>query len=105
MFNIVLLVLRVVPLGSLQTVSGYTFKGFMSHANEYHCAYLNAASAIGMTKQDVDVFLKRLDKCLKALRQGKNYEEDAPVANEEVVSEIGEWNVTAGDAKELDSGR
>lgn len=37
----------------------------MSHANDYPCAYLNAASAIGIKKQDVDVFLKRLDKCLK----------------------------------------
>lgn len=56
---------RVVPCGSVQTVNNYTFKGFMSHTNDYPCAYLNAASAIGIKKQDVDVFLKRLDKCLK----------------------------------------
>lgn len=41
----------------------------MSHANDYPCAYLNAASAIGIKKQDVDVFLKRLDKCLKTSRK------------------------------------
>ncbi|XP_066488156.1 O-phosphoseryl-tRNA(Sec) selenium transferase [Tiliqua scincoides] len=91
---------RVVPLGSKQTVSGYAFKGFMSHTNEYHCAYLNAASAIGMTKQDVDVFLKRLDKCLKALRQGKNSEEGISVTNEEVVSEMEKCHVTEGNAKD-----
>uniref|UniRef100_A0A8C9LAY7 O-phosphoseryl-tRNA(Sec) selenium transferase n=1 Tax=Pavo cristatus TaxID=9049 RepID=A0A8C9LAY7_PAVCR len=62
---------RVVPRGSVQTVNNYTFKGFMSHANDYSCAYLNAASAIGIKKQDVDIFLKRLDKCLKASRKGK----------------------------------
>ncbi|KAL8207557.1 UNVERIFIED_CONTAM: hypothetical protein K2H54_058892 [Gekko kuhli] len=93
---------RVVPLGSLQTVSGYTFKGFMSHTDSYHCAYLNAASAIGMSKQDVDVFLKRLDKCLKTLAKGKNHGKDMPVPNEEeIVSEMEKCNTNAaeGNAK------
>ncbi|XP_035180656.1 O-phosphoseryl-tRNA(Sec) selenium transferase [Oxyura jamaicensis] len=65
---------RVVPCGSVQTVNNYTFKGFMSHSNDYPCAYLNAASAIGIKKQDVDVFLKRLDKCLKTSRKEGNKE-------------------------------
>ncbi|GAB5570906.1 O-phosphoseryl-tRNA(Sec) selenium transferase isoform X2 [Prionailurus iriomotensis] len=65
---------RVVPLGSVQTVSGYTFQGFMSHTNNYPCAYLNAAAAIGMKTQDVDLFIKRLDKCLKAVRKEQNKE-------------------------------
>ncbi|XP_054996736.1 O-phosphoseryl-tRNA(Sec) selenium transferase [Sorex araneus] len=67
---------RVVPLGSVQTVNGYTFKGFMSHANNYPCAYLNAAAAIGMTKQDVDLFIKKLDKCLKTVRKEQSKEID-----------------------------
>lgn len=65
---------RVVPLGSVQTVSGYTFRGFMSHTNNYPCAYLNAASAIGMKMQDVDLFIKRLDKCLKTVRKEQDEE-------------------------------
>ncbi|XP_030418937.1 O-phosphoseryl-tRNA(Sec) selenium transferase isoform X2 [Gopherus evgoodei] len=69
---------RVVPLGSLQTVNNYTFKGFMSHTNSYPCAYLNAASAIGMKKQDVDLFLKRLDKCMKTFRKEKSNRKDVP---------------------------
>ncbi|KAH1170050.1 O-phosphoseryl-tRNA(Sec) selenium transferase [Mauremys mutica] len=69
---------RVVPLGSLQTVNNYTFKGFMSHTNNYPCAYLNAASAIGMKKQDVDLFLKRLDKCMKTFRKEKSNGKDVP---------------------------
>lgn len=55
-------------------MNNYTFKGFMSHSNDYPCAYLNAASAIGIKKQDVDVFLKRLDKCLKTCRKEGNKE-------------------------------
>ncbi|XP_072262472.1 O-phosphoseryl-tRNA(Sec) selenium transferase [Pyxicephalus adspersus] len=63
---------RVVPLGTSQTVNGYAFKGFMSHSNNYPCAYLNAASAIGIKKQDVDMFIKRLDKCLRLCRKEKH---------------------------------
>jgi len=68
---------RVVPLGSVQTVSGHTFRGFMSHANHYPCAYLNAAAAIGMKTQDVDLFMKRLDKCLKTVRKEQKKESNA----------------------------
>ncbi|KAA0723950.1 O-phosphoseryl-tRNA(Sec) selenium transferase [Triplophysa tibetana] len=63
---------RVIPLGVEQTVSGHTFHGFMSHTDAYHCPYLNAASAIGITKDDVTLCMKRLEKCLKSLRKEKN---------------------------------
>lgn len=69
------------PLGSVQTVSGYTFRGFMSHTNNYPCAYLNAAAAIGMKIQDVDLFIKRLDRCLKSLRKEGNKDSDVSVAD------------------------
>lgn len=62
---------RVVPVGTKQDINGYTFKGFMSHTNCYQCPYLNAASAIGIKKQDVDLFIKKLDKCLKILLKEK----------------------------------
>ncbi|XP_064630188.1 O-phosphoseryl-tRNA(Sec) selenium transferase-like isoform X2 [Lineus longissimus] len=55
---------RVVPPGESKTVSGYTFTGFGSHMNRYPCAYLTAAASIGITKADVDLFVKRLDKVL-----------------------------------------
>ncbi|XP_067278349.1 O-phosphoseryl-tRNA(Sec) selenium transferase [Pseudorasbora parva] len=60
---------RVVPLGVEQTVSGHAFKGFMSHTDSYPCPYLNAASAIGITKEDITLCIKRLDKCIKSLRK------------------------------------
>ena len=55
---------RVVAKGDVKEVSGYTFQGFGSHSNNYPCAYLTAAAAMGMTKEDVDSFIKRLDKVL-----------------------------------------
>lgn len=41
----------------------------MAHTDNYPCAYLNAAAAIGMKMQDVDLFIKRLDKCLNTVRK------------------------------------
>ncbi|XP_039868254.1 O-phosphoseryl-tRNA(Sec) selenium transferase [Simochromis diagramma] len=60
---------RVIPLGKEQTVSGHTFRGFMSHSESYPCPYLNAASAVGITREDVTFCIKRLDKCLKTLKK------------------------------------
>ena len=55
---------RVVSPDSTKEINGYVFTGWGAHAQHYRCAYLTAAAAIGMTKVDVDTFLKRLDKCL-----------------------------------------
>lgn len=73
---------RAVPLGSVQTVSGHTFQGFMSHTDNYPCAYLNAAAAIGMKMQDVDLFIKRLEKCLNSLRREQNRASAVSVADD-----------------------
>ena len=40
------------------------FKNFGSHSNEYPCSYLTAASAIGIKKKDIELFIKRLQKVL-----------------------------------------
>lgn len=60
---------RVVPLGKEQTIGGHTFRGFMSHSEAYPYPYLNAAAAIGVTRDDVTLCMKRLDKCLRSLRK------------------------------------
>ncbi|XP_063313919.1 O-phosphoseryl-tRNA(Sec) selenium transferase [Pelobates fuscus] len=85
---------RVVPLGTSQTINGFAFKGFMSHCNNYPCAYLNAASAIGIKKIDVDLFIKRLDKCLKVCVKQKHSEDkestDTQQTKEEDATELAE---------------
>uniref|UniRef100_A0A8C6LSB5 O-phosphoseryl-tRNA(Sec) selenium transferase n=1 Tax=Nothobranchius furzeri TaxID=105023 RepID=A0A8C6LSB5_NOTFU len=70
---------RVIPLGKEQVVNGRTFCGFMSHSNSYPCPYLNAASAIGITREDVTLCMKKLDKCLKMLKK------DAPSSSSETL--------------------
>lgn len=72
---------RVIPLGKEQTISGHTFHGFMSHSEAYPCPYLNAASAVGIAREDVTLCVKRLDKCLKALKKESNVaKSSSPVA-------------------------
>ncbi|XP_038130323.1 O-phosphoseryl-tRNA(Sec) selenium transferase [Cyprinodon tularosa] len=81
---------RVIPLCKEQTVSGYTFRGFMSHSESYPCPYLNAASAVGITRDDVTLCMKRLDKCLKALKKdGKTAitSSSVPPADQDVPDE------------------
>ena len=55
---------RVVARGEVKEVCNYTFRGFGAHSSEYPCNYLTAAAAVGMTQNDVDMFVKRLDKVL-----------------------------------------
>uniref|UniRef100_A0A8C5SW80 O-phosphoseryl-tRNA(Sec) selenium transferase n=1 Tax=Laticauda laticaudata TaxID=8630 RepID=A0A8C5SW80_LATLA len=88
---------RVVSLGTLQTVSGYTFKGFMAHADQYLCSYLNAASAIGIKKEDVEMFLKRLGKCLKALRRGKDQQDGPLLPNVDMDADMEKCKIGEGD--------
>nr|XP_033804156.1 O-phosphoseryl-tRNA(Sec) selenium transferase [Geotrypetes seraphini] len=92
---------RVVPLGLMQTVNDFTFKGFMSHTNTYSCAYLNAASAIGMKKQDVDLFVKRLDKCLKTFQ--KEIQTGSGIENSNQNADlVGELSGSLGDVLHID---
>ncbi|XP_039677734.1 O-phosphoseryl-tRNA(Sec) selenium transferase isoform X2 [Perca fluviatilis] len=82
---------RVIPLGKEQTISGHTFRGFMSHSEAYPCPYLNAASAVGITREDVTLCIKRLDKCLKTLKKegnaAKNISAVLPLCQEETTEE------------------
>ena len=55
---------RVVPKAVHKKVCGIDFDGFGSSVNDYPHAYLTAACAIGLSEQEVDLFLKRLDKTL-----------------------------------------
>ncbi|KAM9406156.1 O-phosphoseryl-tRNA(Sec) selenium transferase isoform 2-T2 [Salvelinus alpinus] len=70
---------RVVALGNKQMVSGHMFCGFMSHSEAYPHPYLNAASAVGITRDDVTLCIKRLDKCLKSLKKESSARSGLPV--------------------------
>jgi len=48
--------------GIKQEITGHRFTGFGAHHSDYPCTYLTAAAALGITKLDVDSFIRRLDK-------------------------------------------
>jgi O-phospho-L-seryl-tRNASec:L-selenocysteinyl-tRNA synthase len=53
---------RVVPVGTVCKVSGCELVGFGSHCSKYPVPYFTAAAALGLTRSDVDVFIKKLFK-------------------------------------------
>ncbi|XP_064484110.1 O-phosphoseryl-tRNA(Sec) selenium transferase-like [Ornithodoros turicata] len=59
---------RAVGPGKSQTVAGLQFLGWGSHCDHYPCSYLTAASALGVTREDVDTFLIKLDKVMQKVK-------------------------------------
>ena len=59
---------RVVPRGQSKNMSGEEFIGFGSSHHAYPYAYMTAACAIGLTKEEADEFFTRLDKTLKEFK-------------------------------------
>jgi len=55
---------RVVAPGDTKEIGGVVFQNFNSHYNSYPCVYLTAAATIGIKKDEIDVFIKRLQKIL-----------------------------------------
>lgn len=53
---------RCVGYQNKKSVGPYEFANYGGHCDGYPHAYFTAASAIGIEKQDVDVFISRLDK-------------------------------------------
>jgi O-phospho-L-seryl-tRNASec:L-selenocysteinyl-tRNA synthase len=64
---------RVVPRNVTATpISGMSaIEGWMSHCKSYPVAYLTAAAAVGLTKEEVDDFVTRLDKVLTEFKVRK----------------------------------
>ena len=103
--SLLILYFRVVSPDSTKEINGYVFTGWGAHAQQYRCAYLTAAAAIGMTNADVDTFLKRLDKCLskfsakevtvsESIDSGNQDEQELRDGNENGVQKIADSEVT-----------
>jgi O-phospho-L-seryl-tRNASec:L-selenocysteinyl-tRNA synthase len=58
----------VLANGKQQTVAGITFSDYGTHTSGYPQPYLNAAAAIGGSRQEVDVFVGRLVKAYRELQ-------------------------------------
>ena len=74
---------RIVERGGTKTIAGVDFVGFGSHCDDYGCAYVTAACALGMEPEELTVFCARLSKCMLEFRkqvQAKNKEVEAAAA-------------------------
>ena len=62
---------RVIPRGKEQTVAGLRFEGYGSSCSAYPHHYLTAAAALGGSKQEVGVFVEKLQRAHQECRQSK----------------------------------
>jgi O-phospho-L-seryl-tRNASec:L-selenocysteinyl-tRNA synthase len=60
---------RAVHPKEMKVIDGYTFESYGASFTGYPHAYITAAGAMGMTRDDVDVYLHRLEKCLKEMQK------------------------------------
>lgn len=56
---------RVITCKEAKTIDGFEFKHWGSHSSDSDSPYLTAAVALGCTKTEIEVFLRKLDECLK----------------------------------------
>lgn len=56
---------RAVSSQSSICINGVEFRGWGAHCEDYPTSYLTAGVGIGMTKDEIDVFIQRLDKVFK----------------------------------------
>jgi hypothetical protein len=54
---------RVICRHKRQSVAGIEFEGYGSSCNEYPHDYMTAAAALGVSREDVDVFVDKVKKC------------------------------------------
>lgn len=62
---------RVVPRGEVKQMGGESFVGFGSSTDCYPHAYMTAACAIGVSRNEVVEFFSRLDKTMKEAKKAK----------------------------------
>lgn len=60
---------RTIAKGVEKEIGGIKFVGYGSHCDAYPHHYLTVAAAIGVTREEIDVFLTRLDTSVKAYRK------------------------------------
>jgi len=78
----------VVARNTQQEVAGYNFSGFGAHYSSYPCSYLTAAAALGVTKEDIDSFIRRLDKSFCKKRGRRSLKSMSPPSVEIKLEDV-----------------
>ena len=62
---------RVVSTEENKTIEGYEFKKWGGHSNDAGIPYLTVSAAIGITKEEIDTFIIKLESVLVIVNQKK----------------------------------
>ena len=81
-----------------KTITGHTIVGWGAHTEKYACAYLTAAADVGMSKRDIDLFLKRLDKNFQTFKKKSNIPPQPGVIDKEESSEDNRKDISNGES-------
>jgi len=69
---------RVIATSTTKKIGKFSFTGYGAHCNSFPCSYLTVAAAIGIKKEEVDGFMKRLDKTIREFMKKKKDSVDSP---------------------------
>lgn len=78
---------RTVPQGASKEICGVAFQGYGAHLDNYPFPYLTVACAIGMAREEIDVFFDRLDKCVSLFRKQQQKEEAKELKQQAATSD------------------
>lgn len=78
---------RVVVPQTEKVIGAHTFSHWGSHYDGYPCPYFTAAAAIGMRREEVDLFVKRLDKVFAKFKRKHSSKLEAVSKHGNVVVE------------------
>ncbi|KAI6659469.1 O-phosphoseryl-tRNA(Sec) selenium transferase isoform X2 [Oopsacas minuta] len=68
---------RVIPAdANPKKIGNYTFKNFGAHCNDNIYGYLTCSASLGISKKEIDIFIKRLDSVLPRLCVAGSNDED-----------------------------
>ena len=62
---------RIVTRGATKQIGAFGFVGYGASHSAYPHVYMTAACAMGMDQEDIDLFLKRLDKALTLYKKNQ----------------------------------
>ncbi len=78
---------RIVDPSTNNTIHGFQFKGYGAHIDDYPFPYLTASCTIGIEKEEILVFIDRLQKALtsfvKSIAKKKNETEKEKEKNKD----------------------
>jgi O-phospho-L-seryl-tRNASec:L-selenocysteinyl-tRNA synthase len=63
----------VAQSNKVTSINGYNFRNWGSHHDNYPSSYFTAASAIGITDNDVEVFINKLESCVIKFLKMKSF--------------------------------